>query len=270
MAKLQGEITENDVSIKFVLDNLSSIIQQGQILEERVSKKLFDEIELMILNIQNATFPKMDWQTIIWEISANFEYKELWFAPQCWIHPKTNAGNNDITHSYAFFKLTHYDQGHYYKPDNEFQVNNNRFPTSSFFRHDQGYITIQFILNYNLIRELSYQYGDLTKESFDLRAYGEMRDWNKFRKNTLMQYKHLEVNGFELGGYGTFFGVKVDVLDSVLVAQECEKGTLDKALEPIVKALNKINENFHIFDDIQNKAKQYYLDLEKITNEYAL
>ena len=65
------------VSIKFVLDNLSSIIQQGQILEERVSKKLFDDIELMILNIQNATFPKMDWQTIIWEISANLEVVPL-------------------------------------------------------------------------------------------------------------------------------------------------------------------------------------------------
>ncbi|NAS10334.1 hypothetical protein GPS43_16830 [Acinetobacter haemolyticus] len=263
-------MTENNVSIKFVLDNLSSIIQQGHILEEKVSKKLFDDIELMIQNFQNTIFPEMDWQTMMWEISANFEYKELWFAPKHWIHLKNDDGNNDITHSYVFFKLTHYDRKYNYNPNEEFQINNNRFPTSNFFRHDQGYITIQFFLNYNLIRELSYQYGDLTREIADLRTYREMREWNKFRENMLMQYKYLEVHGFELGGHGTFLGVKVDVLDSELVAHECEKGKLDKALEPIVKALNKINENFHIFDDIQNKAKQYYLDLNRISNQYVL
>ncbi len=264
MIKFQENSADNDVSIKFVLDNLPSIIQQGYILEERISHKLFSDIEVMILNYQNSISPQLDWQTIVWEISTKFKYKELWFAPRNWIHSKVDDGDVDIMHSYAFFKLTHYDRGCNYNTNEEFQINNNRFPTSNFFRHDQGYITIQFFLNYNLIRELSYQYSDLTKEDFDLRIYRKMCDWNKFRKNTFIQYQKLENHGFELGRCGTFFEMKIDVFDSELFVKEYEQGKLDESLEPIEKALKKVNENFDIFDDIQSKAKKYYLDLVKV------
>ncbi|MPW45101.1 hypothetical protein [Acinetobacter guerrae] len=260
MIKVQGKSNEDDVSIKFILNNLSTMIHQGYVLEEIVSQKIFADIETMIIDSENSIFPEINWQTMIWEISANFEYRELWFAPQLWIHPKANEQYSNILHSYAFFKLTHYDKGYNYNPNEEFQVNNNRFPTSNFFRHDKGSISIQFFLNYNLLRELSYQYGDLTKEASDLRIYREMCDWNKFRKNTLKQYKKLEDKGFELEGHGTFFEIKIDVLDSELFIKEYENGKLDKSLEPIEKALKKINESFDIFDNIQNKAKKYYLD----------
>lgn len=260
MIKFQENSDDNDISIKFVLDNLPSIIQQGYIIEEKISQKIFADIVAMILNSENSIFAEKDWLTMIWEISAKFEYRELWFAPKNWIHYKSDYDMN-IKHSYAFFKLTHSDRGYHYNFDQEFQINNNRFPTSNFFRHDQGYISIQFFLNYNLIRELSYQYGDLTKEDFDLSVYREMCEWNKFRKNILMQYQELENHGFKLGLCGTFFEMKIDVLDSELFIKEYEHGKLDESLEPVVRALRKINENFDIFDEIQSKAKKYYLDL---------
>ena len=161
MIKLQDNSFENDASIKFILNNLPTIIQQAYVLEEKISQKIFTDIEAMILNSENSIVLELDWQTTIWEISAKFEFRELWFTPQSWIHPKADEKHSNILHSYAFFKLTHYDRGYNYNPNEEFQINNNRFPTSNFFRHDQGYMTIQFFLNYNLIRGLSYQYEDL-------------------------------------------------------------------------------------------------------------
>lgn len=264
MINLQDNSFENDASIKFILNNLSTIIQQAYVLEEKISQKIFTDIEAMILNSENSIVLELDWQTTIWEISAKFEFRELWFTPQSWIHPKADEKHSNILHSYAFFKLTHYDRGYNYNPNEEFQINNNRFPTSNFFRHDQGYMTIQFFLNYNLIRGLSYQFEDLTKEASDLRVYREMCDWNEFRKITLKQYKKLEDKGFELEGHGTFFEMKIDLLDSELFIKEYEQGKLDKTLEPIEKVLKKVNESFDIFDDIQNKAKKYYLDLINI------
>lgn len=266
MIKLQEKTAENDVSIKFVLNNLSSMIQQGYILEEKVSQKIFADIEAMILDSEHLIFPEIDWQTMIWEISANFEYRELWFAPRDWIHPKVEDMSASITHSYAFFKVTQCNQGNNYTYNEEFHINNNRFPTANFFRHDHGYIAIQFFLNYNLIRELSYQYNHLTKGIADLRTYRARQEWNKFRENTLIQYKKLENKGFELGKHGTFFEMKIDALDSELFIKEYEQGKLDKTLEPIEKVLRKVNESFDIFDDIQKKAKKYYLDLGPILN----
>ncbi|RPE27399.1 hypothetical protein EC846_3154 [Acinetobacter sp. BIGb0102] len=264
MIKFQEKTAENDVSIKLLFDNLSTIIQQGYILEEKVSQKIFSDIEAMILSSENSIFPEKDWQTMIWEISANFEYRELWFALTDWIHPKAEDGTVSITQSYAFFKLTHCNREYNYNPNEEFQINNSRFPTANFFRHDLGYITIQFCLNYNLIHELSYQYNHLTKGVADLRTYRARQEWNKFRENTLIQYKNLENKGFELGKYGTFFEMKIDALDSELFVKEYEQGKLDKTLEPIEKVLRKVNESFDIFDDIQNEAKKYYLDLMKV------
>ncbi|WP_291397836.1 hypothetical protein [Acinetobacter sp.] len=58
--------------------------------------------------------------------------------------------------------------------------------------------------------------------------------------------------------------MKIDVFDSELFVKEYEQGKLDESLEPIEKALKKVNENFDIFDDIQSKAKKYYLDLVKV------
>lgn len=261
MIKFQDKNVDNDVSVGFVLDNLSTIIQQGYILEEKVSQKIFADIEAMILSSEKSIFPEKDWQTMIWEISANFEYKELWFAPKDWVHYKSDDDMN-ITHSYAFFKITHSDKGRNYNFDEDFQINSNRFSTSNFFRHDQGYISIQFFLNYNLIRELSYQYNNLTRDVADLREYRKRKEWNKFRKDTFVQYQKLENYGFELGRHGTFFEMKIDAFDSELFVKEYDHGKLDKSLEPVVRALRKINENFNIFDDIQNKAKKYYLDLE--------
>jgi DNA-binding transcriptional MocR family regulator len=56
----------------------------------------------MILNSENSIVLELDWQTTIWEISAKFEFRELWFTPQSWIHPKADEKHSNILHSYAF------------------------------------------------------------------------------------------------------------------------------------------------------------------------
>ena len=107
---------KKEISIDTVLNNLSSIIQMGNFLEEKIAGKLFEDIETMILNQQKHTFPTMQWQTMIWDVCANFEYKELWFTPKQWIHfdqqdELISDKNFDIFDSYAFFKLTHMTEG---------------------------------------------------------------------------------------------------------------------------------------------------------------
>ena len=82
-----------------------------------------------------------------------------------------------------------------------------------------------------------------------------MCDWNKFRKILYTISKTRKSLVFELGRCGTFFEMKIDVFDSELFVKEYEQGKLDESLEPIEKALKKVNENFDIFDDIQSKAK---------------
>ena len=256
---------KNDISVDSVLNNLSSIIRMGNFLEEKVAGKLFEDIEILILNQQNHDFPDMTWQTMVWDVCANFEYKELWFAPKQWIHfEQQDELILDIHESYAFFKLTHYDRGSHYNSDEDFRVNNNRFATANFFRHEQGYITLQFFLNYNLIRKLSYKREGLIKEIAEMENYRELREWNYFRQNTLMQYQELAGLGFELDNCSAFWWLKIDQLDSNLVIQEYNQGSLDKSLEPIQSALVKINENFWVFDEIQQKAKHYYLEIAKI------
>lgn len=255
---------KNDISVDSVLNNLSSIIRMGNFLEEKVAGKLFEDIEILILNQQNHDFPDMTWQTMVWDVCANFEYKELWFAPKQWIHfEQQDELILDIHESYAFFKLTHYDRGSHYNSDEDFRVNNNRFATANFFRHEQGYITLQFFLNYNLIRKLSYKREGLIKEIAEMENYRELREWN-FRQNTLIQYQKLAGLGFELDTCSAFWLLKIDLLNSDLFIKEYNQGTLDKSLEPIQSALVKINGNFGVFDEIQQKAKHYYLEIAKI------
>mgnify|MGYP003604115281 CR=1 FL=1 len=260
---------KNDISVDSVLNNLSSIIRMGNFLEEKVAGKLFEDIETMILNQQKHDFPDMKWQTMIWDVCANFEYKELWFAPKQWIHfdqqdELISDKNFDIFDSYAFFKLTHYDRGSHYNSDEDFRINNNRFPTANFFRHEQGYITLQFFLNYNLIRKLSYKREGLIKEIAEMENYRELCEWNYFRQNTLMQYQKLAGGGFELDNSSAFWWLKIDQFDSTLVIQEYNQGLLENSLTPIQNALKKINENFWVFDEMQQKAKQYYLEIAEI------
>lgn len=256
---------KNDVSVDSVLNNLSSIIRMGNFLEEKVAGKLFEDIEILILNQQNHDFPDMTWQTMVWDVCANFEYKELWFAPKQWIHfEQQDELILDIHESYAFFKLTHYDRGSHYNFDEDFRVNNNRFATANFFRHEQGYITLQFFLNYNLIRKLSYKREGLIKEIAEMENYRELREWNYFRQNTLIQYQKLAGLGFELDTCSAFWLLKIDLLNLDLFIKEYNQGTLDKSLEPIQSALVKINGNFGVFDEIQQKAKHYYLEIAKI------
>ena len=256
---------KNDISVDSVLNNLSSIIRMGNFLEEKVAGKLFEDIEILILNQQNHDFPDMTWQTMVWDVCANFEYKELWFAPKQWIHfEQQDELILDIHESYAFFKLTHYDRGSHYNFDEDFRVNNNRFATANFFIHEQGYITLQFFLNYNLIRKLSYKREGLIKEIAEMENYRELREWNYFRQNTLIQYQKLAGLGFELDTCSAFWLLKIDLLNSDLFIKEYNQGTLDKSLEPIQSALVKINGNFGVFDEIQQKAKHYYLEIAKI------
>ncbi len=256
---------KNDISVDSVLNNLSSIIRMGNFLEEKVAGKLFEDIEILILNQQNHDFPDMTWQTMVWDVCANFEYKELWFAPKQWIHfEQQDELILDIHESYAFFKLTHYDRGSHYNFDEDFRVNNNRFAIANFFRHEQGYITLQFFLNYNLIRKLSYKREGLIKEIAEMENYRELREWNYFRQNTLIQYQKLAGLGFELDTCSAFWLLKIDLLNSDLFIKEYNQGTLDKSLEPIQSALVKINGNFGVFDEIQQKAKHYYLEIAKI------
>lgn len=253
---------EKVISIEPVLNNLSSLIEMGNILEEQISEKLFQDIETMILNQQKQYFPSMEWKTIIWDVCANFEYKELWFAPIQWIH--CDSGHElsfDIADSYAFFKLTHYEKGSYDNIDDDFSVNNNRFPTANFFRHEEGCITLQFFLNVNLIRELSYKRKDLIKEVAETQNYEERRQWIEFRQDTLTLCQNLEKLGFKLDESCAFLWLKIDTIDSDLMIQEYHHGSLKKALAPIQYGLNKINENFNIFDEMQEKAKKYYLGI---------
>lgn len=253
---------KNDISIDSVLNNLSSITRMGNFLEEKVAGKLFEDIETLILNQQNHDFPDMTWQTMVWDVCANFEYKELWFAPKQWIHFEQqneliSDESFDIHESYAFFKLTHYDRGSHYNSDEDFRINNNRFPTANFFRHEQGYITLQFFLNYNLIRKLSYKREGLIKEIAEMENYRELSEWNHFRQKTLMQYQELAGLGFELDTCSAFWLLKIDPLNSDLFIKEYNQGALDKSLEPIQSALVKINENFGVFDEIQKQARCY-------------
>ena len=50
---------KKEISIDTVLNNLSSIIQMGNFLEEKIAGKLFEDIETMILNQQKHDFPDM-------------------------------------------------------------------------------------------------------------------------------------------------------------------------------------------------------------------
>ena len=68
MINLQDNSFENDASIKFILNNLSTIIQQAYVLEEKISQKIFTDIEAMILNSENSIVLELDWQTTIWEV----------------------------------------------------------------------------------------------------------------------------------------------------------------------------------------------------------
>ncbi|WP_228145678.1 hypothetical protein [Acinetobacter sp. ANC 4654] len=56
---------KNDISVDSILSNLSSIIRMGNFLEEKVTGKLFENIETMIWNQQKHDFPDMTWQTMV-------------------------------------------------------------------------------------------------------------------------------------------------------------------------------------------------------------
>ena len=254
------------MSIEYVLKNLSSVISTGHFLEEMVSEKLFSAIETMIKDQQKLIFPTMQWETMIWDVCSSLQHKELWFAPMQWIYSSLENGTDEffnIGQSYAFLKLVHHDKGSHYNADDNFMTNSNRFPTSSFFNHDNGYITIQFILNYELIDQLIDKDTNISKADFDLKRYKARRKWNSFRAPALMQYKALKKYGFELDEYSTFWALKIERLNSDLFVSEYNEDLLNKSLEPILYALTKINENFNIFDEIQKKAKAYYLEIAK-------
>lgn len=87
--------------------------------------------------------------------------------------------------------------------------------------------------------------------------YRELREWNYFRQNTLMQYQKLAGLGFELDSCSAFWWLKIDQLDSNLVIQEYNQGLLANSLTPIQNALKKLNENFWVFDEMQQQARCY-------------
>lgn len=255
------------MSIEHVLNNLSNAINIGHFLEEMVSEKLFSTIERMTQNQQKLSFPMMQWETMIWDVCRSFEHKELWFAPKQWIYSNLENSSDEffnISQSYAFFKLAHHDKESHYNADDNFMTNSsNRLPTSSFFNHDNGYITIQFILNYELIDQLIDKNTNISKADFDLKRYQARRKWNSFRARTLMQYQDLKKCGFELDDYSTFWALKIEPLNSDLFMCEYNQGLLYHSLEPILCAIKRINENFNIFDEMQKKAEEYYLEIEK-------
>ena len=94
-----------------------------------------------------------------------------------------------------------------------------------------------------------------TRLSFD-GQFGELS------RKTLMQYQDLKKCGFELDDYSTFWSLKIEPLNSDLFMCEYNQGLLNHSLEPILCAIKRINENFNIFDEMQKKAEEYYLEIE--------
>lgn len=237
---------KKEISMKSTLLDLSTLVNSCYLIEEVLSKSLYQAIEQLICQEMNVNYPDVKWKTIKWNVCANFEYEEIWFAPTAW-SPHTDTSHNlNIEQCYAYFKLT--IQNHAKEQmnlDDHFKDNGNRLPTVNFFSHANGFISIQFHLNKEILR------NSVNKEL----QYSACRQWSKSRSQLLQQHASLAQMGFQLAETLDYWYLPIDVLDPILVALDFDNNDFDRSLDPVRNALKKLYPALEIFDLIQKQAK---------------
>lgn len=225
--------------------HLSELVNSCYLIENELSEYLYLAIEELICNDQNKPCSEVSWQTVRWDVCANFEYKEIWFAPISWSRIQIKHKHLNIEECYAFFKLTiqSHDQKEIYL-DEYFANNGNRLPTVNFFNHTNGFVSIQFHLNKNMIYK-NNQTTDISKT----------RNWSKKRNQLIQQYVELTNFGFKLNESKGYWYLTIQTLDPVQVAKDFENEEIVSSLDPVKNALKIIYQALDIFDVIEKKAK---------------
>ncbi|OTG75450.1 hypothetical protein B9T26_05555 [Acinetobacter sp. ANC 4169] len=237
-----------NMSVHRALEHLPLLVKTCNLIEDVLSEELYQAIEQLIRNSQSELTPDLRWQTVRWDVCANFEYKEIWFAPSIWNINQTDSSHLNIEQCYAYFKLT--IQNHNERAisiDDDFANNGNRLPTVNFFNHANGFVSIQFHLNKSMIKNI----GD--KETH----YSVLSNWGKRRNQLIQQYNELAYHGFKLSEMGSFWYLPIPVLDGCQVASDFDRKYFDQSLDPIRDALKTIYPVLDIFDLIQKQAKLY-------------
>ena len=237
---------KKEISIKSTLLDLSTLVNSCYLIEEVLSESIYQAIEQLICQEMNVNYSEVKWKTIKWDVCANFEYKEIWFAPTAWSLDTGTSQNFNIEQCYAYFKLT--IQNHAKEQmvfDDNFENNGNRLPTVNFFNHSNGFISIQFHLNKEILR------NSVNKEL----QYSACRQWRESRSQLLQQHAALAQMGFQLAETLDYWYLPIDVLDPILVAEDFDNNDFDRSLDPVRNALKKLYPALEIFDLIQKQAK---------------
>ncbi len=241
-----SSIMAKNTAMHTALQNLSALVDTCDLIENVLSEDLYQAIEQLILQQESRLLPHVLWQTIRWDVCAYFEYKEIWFAPVAWSKAPIKTKHLNIDQCYAYFKLTIQnhakEQIHF---DDHFENNGNRLPTVNFFNHSNGFISIQFHLNKEILR------NSINKEL----QYSACKKWRKSRNQLLQQYAALAQMGFQLAETLDYWYLPVDVLDPILVAQDFDNNDFGRSLDPVRNALKKLYPALEIFDLIQKQAK---------------
>lgn len=234
--------------MQLALQHLSLLVNTSYLIEDVLSEELYRAIEQLILNYRSELYPDLIWQTIRWDVSINFEYKEIWFAPLTWSDTGLNNSHLDIDQCYAYFKLTIKNHSQSIGSlDDDFAENGNRLPTVNFFNHNHGFVCIQFHLNRQMIKKL-YNQGI---------QYAAIRNWNKYRDQLIKRCNELNNCGFKLSETKNYWYLPIPVLDINQVAEDYNNQDFEKSLYPIREALNELHASLAIFDQIQQQAKLY-------------
>ncbi|WP_291352673.1 hypothetical protein [Acinetobacter sp. UBA3106] len=236
------------MSIHKALEHLPLLVKTCNLIEDVLGEELYQAIELLIRNSQSELAPDLRWQTLRWDVCTHFEYKEIWFAPSIWNINQRDSSHLNIEQCYAYFKLT--IQNHSERAssiDDDFANNGNRLPTVNFFNHANGFVSIQFHLNKNMIKNI----GD--KETH----YSILRNWGKQRNRLIQQHGELAHHGFKLSETGSFWYLPINVLDACQVANDFNRKYFDQSLDPIKDALKALYPVLYIFDLIKEKSKLY-------------
>lgn len=237
---------KKEISMRSTLLDLSTLVNSCYLIEEVLSESLYQAIEQLICQEMNVNYPERKWQTIRWDVCANFEYKEIWFAPTAWSLDADTSQNLNIEQCYAYFKVTIQNHDRIETLiDDDFDNNGNRLPTVNFFNHINGFVSIQFHLNKNMIKT---QYSKETN-------YLSLRNWVKSKNRLMQEYDELEKLGFHLSKALGCWYMPIGILDSMQVAQDFEYKVFDRSLDPIRDALKKLYPALEIFDLIQKQAK---------------
>ena len=243
--------------MRHYLQRLPFLVKTGSLIEDMLGEKLFQEIEKLIAQHFNCSVQNMTWEVIRWDVSENFEYKEIWFFPHQWLAvDEADLANELQTEtSYAYFKLTIKNdvKQEQYLHEGSFVKNTNRFPMINFFQHDYGFVCIQFHINWKVLKK---------KLRTPEQRYVELKNWHKFVLDVLTEYPMLNDLGFQTGE--SYCYLKIAQLDIETVAEKFEQGMLQDALEPIGDALHTVSKAFSVFEQIQQQARCY---IEKVISK---